>query len=566
MKKIITLTLISSITLSRVFLLPAKARISNKCNLYNTIIVGVVDGSVTYILGDEEESEEEFLCGRAIEAFEQEYPERGIQIIENLLEQRWFDGASLVISSITSDVERESIRISPSLQARLSILEGKLYWQQGIALPYRIGLLNLKKAQEHWEMMLDEQLPDLLYYNALGFAHYSQKNWQEAAKTWCQALFLIERHQPSVSLCQSIDFSSPRTVENSENEMLFTNTDSQTTYAGLALVLYQLGWENSSSEQKEEAIQLQKKIVTEAPNRFNLEALSQNWLWTDTALKNWRRMRKREPAMQSCFVPERVEQLTEETEELQQKITSIRTSERDSLCLLGTRVILSESQKIQALMVIIEEFFRRGDLNEVDRLLLAAILSSNKSLRFDPDFSWNFRYASGKWNWLVGRSVPKSLRNSQFNSSRTYWTRTLGEITNEPLYYNTLGFAKFMLSKDTEAIELWCKALSLLEEKQPEISLCSPVDGQNIPILTTERAADINSSGAPAYAGLTLALFLRSQAESSQSQSQLEEALSLQQQAIEKYPEYFQLDALQNNWLWTKELLSAWQTLQGQQR
>ena len=563
MKKILGVTLILTVALPAILSPRVEAQTSSvKCSLIEyRITIGVGgNGSVRSRPINRDNTQEALLCGRAIQAFAQEISELGIQVIEDLLERRWFQGVDSALSEIDWLSQKRSITIPQPIQEQLLFLAGRLEFQKGTELPYRLGLQYLKKSEEHWQQRLDERESHPLYYNALGFTYYNQKNWNKAVNSWCQTLLLINKREPSVSLCQSFDFSSLNTADI-DKEILSINADANTAYAGIALVLYQLGWENSSLEQQKEAIQLQKNILAEASTALNLDALPQNWLWSNTAIENWRRMLEKEPALQPCFLPKRVEQWTREISEYRQNTIKIKVSDRDTLCSLGTSIILSREHNMQFLMTVVEEFLHRKNLNEVEQLLLAAISSSRESLRFAPDFSWNYNYAFGKWSWLVGRSTSQIVREAMLSGSQRYWTSTLQEVSSEPLYYNILGFAEFMLGDEDEAIRRWCESLLVLERKQPEISVCPSVNFNNIPILATERAKDINSSAASAYAGLVLALFQYSQKKSPQDRNQLEEALQLQQKAIEEYPQYFTTEALQNNWLWTKELLFAWQTL-----
>ncbi len=41
-----------------------------------------------------------------------------------------------------------------------------------------------------------------------------------------------------------------------------------------------------------EAVKLRQKVITDDPENFQMDKLSQNWLWTEKALKDWKALLK----------------------------------------------------------------------------------------------------------------------------------------------------------------------------------------------------------------------------------------------------------------------------------
>ncbi|MDB9373464.1 cell division protein HetF [Nodularia sphaerocarpa] len=158
----------------------------------------------------------------------------------------------------------------------VNFFKGRLAWQF-----VQIGdkKYSIDDARRYWESAVKSQPDSLLYNNALGFAYYAEDNLNRANNSWFKALDLALKQQNTAS-----------TVPVASNRKL--SEDALTSYAGLALGLYtsasnQPGT-NKQRQYLNEAIKLKNMVITNDPVNFQINKLSNNWLWTEEAIENWR--------------------------------------------------------------------------------------------------------------------------------------------------------------------------------------------------------------------------------------------------------------------------------------
>ena len=183
--------------------------------------------------------------------------------IETLLDRGALTQAATVL---TPALSQESG--SPTL----NFLMGRLAWQS-----VNVGNkdYSLDDARRYWETAVKRK-PIAEYQNALGFAYYTEGKLDRASRTWMQALKSREQQSNQPAVTQASSPSASHTL---------------TAYAGLALVAAKSAGNQPPSQQanlQNEAIKLRQTVLADDPVSFQPEELAKNWLWSETAIKDWR--------------------------------------------------------------------------------------------------------------------------------------------------------------------------------------------------------------------------------------------------------------------------------------
>jgi tetratricopeptide (TPR) repeat protein len=190
----------------------------------------------------------------AIESFSQGNLEDGLQAVAALLDRNALPLAESALAAVA--VERLD-------DPAVSFLRGRLAWQ-AIALDSETYAIS--DARRYWETAVKGAPNAIPYHTALGFAYYSEGLIDRANQAWYDAIALIEAETNTPTAAQ------------------------QTPYAGLALGLHALATEPDSrnaEELQQQAIALQRQVLTAEPQAFQAQALSQSWLWTDAMITAW---------------------------------------------------------------------------------------------------------------------------------------------------------------------------------------------------------------------------------------------------------------------------------------
>ena len=132
-----------------------------------------------------------------------------------------------------------------------------------------------------------------------------------------------------------------------------------------------------------------------------------------------------------------------------------------------------------------------------------------------------------------------------------------------PLYYNALGFAYYAQGNITKANHAWFDGLYHAQEEQVAKTE-SDRRQQNLEYSAPNPTKLISSNDVlTAYAGLSLVLWRSAQNQPADKRSRLmAKAIELSQKVMQDDPVNFQPDALQTNWLWTKQQIQDWRNLQ----
>lgn len=189
----------------------------------------------------------------AIERFSLGDLDGGILAVEALLDRGALQEAKGALESISQ---------KDRTHADVEFLQGRLLWQfaQTDNPDYRT---SADDARRYWESAQKKMPNSWRYREALGFAYYEENKLDLAYRTWQQAL-----------------------------QLTATDAESANVRAGLALVLMKKAAQDSSTAKatqlQNEAIAQRQTVLIAAPVSFSSpNALSPNWLWTQTAIRDW---------------------------------------------------------------------------------------------------------------------------------------------------------------------------------------------------------------------------------------------------------------------------------------
>ncbi|TVP57350.1 MAG: CHAT domain-containing protein [Nodularia sp. (in: Bacteria)] len=191
----------------------------------------------------------------------------GLLAVEELLNRGALSAAEASLSLVPQNQLND-----PSV----NFFKGRLAWQ---FVSTEDTKYSIDDARRYWESALKSQPDSLLYNNALGFAYYAEDNFNRANNSWFKALDLALKQQNTAS-------TEPVAINTELSE------EALTSYAGLALGLYTSASNQPASDKQRqylnEAIKLRQMVITNDPVNFQVNQLSQNWLWSETAIENWR--------------------------------------------------------------------------------------------------------------------------------------------------------------------------------------------------------------------------------------------------------------------------------------
>mgnify|MGYP002777062953 CR=1 FL=1 len=160
-------------------------------------------------------------------------------------------------------------------QPAIAFLRGRLIWQQWIAGEQGA---KVETARQLWDKSAQAE-PTPTKYNAIGFAYYSEGKPDRAEQAWLTAL----RSLGTVTNGQA----------TSDPEL---PPEKLTTYAGLALAAIKLAEQQPISQQgtsQKEAIEHRQLVLERDRDGFQPEALRKNWMWSETAIRDWEKLLKR---------------------------------------------------------------------------------------------------------------------------------------------------------------------------------------------------------------------------------------------------------------------------------
>jgi tetratricopeptide (TPR) repeat protein len=165
-------------------------------------------------------------------------------------------------------------------------LRGRLAWQsmQSGNPDYQIS-----DAVRDWESAVRAQPNSVEYHEALGFAYYAQNRPREAIQAWADALDILEVRQKTRSVPNPATPSPNPVTPNPPSLPDNTDQETLTIYAGIALALRQVVNDPTRPQTNlsSKASKIYQMVLRNDPVNFQPQALSKNWLWSESAIKDW---------------------------------------------------------------------------------------------------------------------------------------------------------------------------------------------------------------------------------------------------------------------------------------
>jgi tetratricopeptide (TPR) repeat protein len=172
-----------------------------------------------------------------------------------------------------------ALKIIPQKQANdpaVNYYKGRLAWQ---SVQIKSKKYSIDDARRYWESAVQSQPDSFVYRNALGFAYYADKDLNRANDSWFQALKLA--------------LEQPKKVAQSVSTKGTESKEALIARAGLALGFHKSAYsmyKESPAKQSQyinEAIKQRQVVMNNDPVDFQIDKLSNNWLWTEKAISDW---------------------------------------------------------------------------------------------------------------------------------------------------------------------------------------------------------------------------------------------------------------------------------------
>lgn len=210
------------------------------------------------------------ITDRAAQLFREGQISAGSIEVEKLLDSGVLNFAWAAIAAVPKDQINHH---------RISYLRGRLAWQE---IQQGNSNYSLDDVRRFWEWAAKQEGDNPIYYNALGFAYYALGDLDAAYSSWIQVLELIKNSQ----------------LPSGERRVCAINQDGLTACAGLALALFNSAQNRPPDQQKpllDRAQSLHQQVIQADPNNFQPHTLAKNnWLWTETAIADWRSLFEQE--------------------------------------------------------------------------------------------------------------------------------------------------------------------------------------------------------------------------------------------------------------------------------
>lgn len=198
----------------------------------------------------------------AIQQLQQDNIAAGQKAVEELLNRGELQAAHAALDVVSK---------SQLDHSALLFLKGRLAWQSVNAGSKDY---DWHDARRYWEFANKREPKSSTYLTALGFAYYTQGKFEQAQEAWFDALLLIQE-------------SNVRADGAGDS----TKTEALNAYAGLALVLRQQTQNQPADKQTNlltKSLDMRQYVMTNDPANFQPEALSNNWVWSEKAIQDWR--------------------------------------------------------------------------------------------------------------------------------------------------------------------------------------------------------------------------------------------------------------------------------------
>lgn len=185
----------------------------------------------------------------AVDSFEQQMVDPGIEAVKALLDRDALEEASGAIQAVPEDFEEDP---------RINFLRGRVAWQGAAA---KDGIHTTTQARQFWESAVEADPEVIVYHEALAFAYYVEANWTKVIQTWYSVQSRPERNKNMLNI-EAINTLTQKQIAATQS------AEKQDAYLRAAVQNY-------------------RKVVNRDPEGFTSEALRQNWLWTDAMIQDW---------------------------------------------------------------------------------------------------------------------------------------------------------------------------------------------------------------------------------------------------------------------------------------
>lgn len=206
----------------------------------------------------------------AINHFNQQRYEQGEKAVSVLLDRGELQDAAEALAAVPTKIDTPE----------MNFLWGRLSWQgSDTGSPVH----TLRDARRYWELAAKAAPDNAKYQEALGFAYYAENQPVRAMEAWMQALAVSDNGAALTQ--QAVAQSSEAIPVDSSGDR-----SRLTTYAGIALALWNTSIDQSPSQQENllrKASKIYEMVQRNDPNNFQTEALQHNWLWKDGAIRDW---------------------------------------------------------------------------------------------------------------------------------------------------------------------------------------------------------------------------------------------------------------------------------------
>ncbi len=227
----------------------------------------------------------------------------------------------------------------------------------------------------------------------------------------------------------------------------------------------------------------------------------------------------------------------------------INTASDDTL--VGTATLLIQQNKLDDASQFIEALLNRNSLKAAETALGAVTADQV----MNPVF--NFLRGRMAWQFRQQGNTDYSLDGVQRD-----WQWALRGEPGSVQYRNALGFAYLEDNRPIDAIREWCTVISRSIPLSGGESLIPPgvaTGGLNCPL---PKSVVTDPNLLTAYAGIALALNQAALDPQFRNRPELpQQAIALYRVVMLSDPTNFEINALQQNWLWTKTAIQRWQAL-----
>jgi tetratricopeptide (TPR) repeat protein len=215
--------------------------------------------AITATANNSTNADPQALVDSAIAGLKEKDLKKATDAIESLLNQNLVVQAQNVISTIPAD--QKNTPIVHHLTGRMNLQFARL----------KNPLGNTTDACRYLQWAVKSQPDSAPYQNALGFALYEDRRWEEAGRAWINAMELVNKQEGKNAA--------------SHPEML-------TAQAGQALVLQKMAKTDSKNSKRllGKAISFRDTVVSQKADAFNKFALAKDWRWSEDAIADWTKL------------------------------------------------------------------------------------------------------------------------------------------------------------------------------------------------------------------------------------------------------------------------------------